>query len=379
MTDQYASDQITSIKLSKVILPLNHAVSDAKVLTGRQSPLQNVALLFAEINSAQGLDGMGFSYALRYGGEAQFAHAREIAPLILGEDPCNISKIWTKLMWNGASVGRSGIAAQAIAAIDNALWDMKAKGARLPLSRLIGAYRDSVPCYNTSGGYLQAPIEEVIDKAESSLARGIQGVKIKVGQPDMAADLRRVAALRRHFGAGVPIMVDANQQWDRVNALRFGRSVEEFDLTWIEEPLDAYDAEGHAALAAALDTPIATGEMLSSIDEHRALIKHKSVDIIQPDAPRIGGITPFLKLADMADQAGLRMAPHFVMEIHVHLAACYPTEPWVEHFEWLEPLFEERLKISAGRMFVPDRPGLGFTLSERMRQWTDDKITFDLS
>ncbi len=139
-------------------------------------------------------------------------------------------------------------------------------------------------------------------------------------------------------------MVDANQQWDRPTALRIGRSLEQFGLVWIEEPLDAYDAEGHAQLAAALDTPIATGEMLSSVGEHVRLIDARAADIIQPDAPRIGGITPFLKLATLADHAGLQLAPHFAMEIHLHLAAAYPREPWVEHFEWLNPLFNERLE-----------------------------------
>ena len=372
MTMRIAKDSIISVKLSKVLLPLDHPVSDAKVATGRQTPLQNVALLFAEITSAQGFVGIGFSYALRIGGEGQYAHARELAPALLGEDPNDISKIWDKLLWAGASVGRSGIAVQAIAAFDVALWDLKAKRVDLPLAKLIGSYRDSVPCYNSSGGYLQAPIEEVIEKAERALVQGIQGVKIKVGQPDSRADYLRVEKLRRHLGDEVPIMVDANQQWDFLTALQFGRRVEEFQLTWFEEPLSAYDIEGHARLTAELETPIATGEMLSSLSEHTALIEQKAVNIIQPDAPRIGGITPFLQLADMASRAQLGMAPHFVMEIHLHLAACYPTESWVEHFEWLEPLFNERLEINGGRMFLPTGPGLGFSLSEQMRYWTNE-------
>jgi L-alanine-DL-glutamate epimerase-like enolase superfamily enzyme len=116
--------------------------------------------------------------------------------------------------------------------------------------------------------------------------------------------------------------------------------------------------------------------MLSSVGEHIALIEHSSVDIIQPDAPRIGGITPFLRLATLADQAGLQLAPHFAMEIHLHLAACYPREPWVEHFEWLNPLFNERLETRNGRMIVPNRPGLGFTLSDQARAWVTDSVEF---
>ena len=185
-----------------------------------------------------------------------------------------------------------------------------------------------------------------------------------------------MSAVREHLGDSVPLMVDANQQWDRPTALRFGRVLEQFDLVWIEEPLDAYDAEGHGQLAAALDTPIATGEMLSSVAEHIALIEHRSVDIIQPDAPRIGGITPFLRLAALADQANLQLAPHFAMEIHLHLAATYPREPWVEHFEWLNPLFNERLEIRDGRMWVPNRPGLGFTLSEQAYAWVSETAEY---
>ncbi len=369
-------DSIASVKFSKVRLPLKISVSDAKVATGRQAPLNDVALLFAEIRSAQGVAGMGFSYALRVGGEGQYAHACELAPLLVGDDPSDISRIWDRMLWAGATAGRSGISVQAMAAVDIALWDLKARRAGLPLSKLIGRFRDSVRCYNTSGGYLQAPIEEVLEKADRSLERGIMGVKLKVGQPDGMADFRRVERVRKHLGDGVPIMVDANQQWDFPRALRFGRSVEPFHLVWIEEPLNAYDVEGHAALAAALDTPVATGEMLSCESDIAAFVRSRALDIVQPDAPRLGGITPFLRVADLAAAANLAMAPHFVMEIHVHLAACYPTEPWVEHFEWLEPLFNERLAIRDGRMEVPAGPGLGYTLSDRMRGWTVETAEF---
>lgn len=162
--------------------------------------------------------------------------------------------------------------------------------------------------------------------ASASIARGIGGIKLKVGQPDAALDIARVTAVRKHLGDAVPIMVDANQQWDRPTAQRMCRIFEPFNLVWIEEPLDAYDHEGHAALALQFDTPIATGEMLTSTAEH----------------------------------AGLMLAPHFAMELHVHLAAAYPREP----------LFNERIEIKDGRMRVPTRPGLGLTLSEQVKAWT---------
>jgi len=365
-------DRIAWAKLSLCFLPLKNPISDAKVLTGRQKPLTEVAILFCEIETRDGHRGMGFSYSKRAGGPGMFAHAREIAGNLVGEDPNDIERVWVKLVWAGASVGRSGLATQAIAAIDICLWDLKAKRAGLPLSKLIGAHRDAVRCYNTSGGFLSTPLSEVLENCAAAREKGIGGIKIKVGQPDWLKDLERVEAVRKLLDDGFPLAVDANQQWDRPTAMRVGRALEAFDLFWIEEPLDAYDARGHAMLAADLATPIATGEMLTSVAEHYELIRAESVDFIQPDAGRVGGITQFLKIAQLADHAGLMMAPHFAMEIHLHLCACYPREPWVEHFDWLEPLFDERLEIRDGRMLVPDRPGLGATISGQARAWVVD-------
>jgi L-talarate/galactarate dehydratase len=370
MTTPTTADTITWARISSCYLPLANPISDAKVLTGRQKPMTEIAMLFVEIQTASGQQGLGFSYSKRAGGPAQFAHAREIAPAVLGEDPNDIAKLWDKLCWAGASVGRSGVSTQAIGAFDVALWDLKAKRAGLSLAKLLGAQRDSVRCYNTSGGFLHTPLDQLLVNASASVAKGIGGIKLKVGQPNGALDIQRVAAVRQHLGDQVPIMVDANQQWDRPTAQRMCRTLEAFNLVWIEEPLDAYDHEGHAALATQFDTPIATGEMLTSAGEHWDLIRHRAADYLMPDAPRVGGITPFLKVAALAEHAGVMLAPHFAMELHVHLAAAYKTEPWVEHFEWLEPLFNERIDIRNGRMLVPTRTGLGVSLSEQARAWT---------
>jgi L-talarate/galactarate dehydratase len=365
-----SGDRIVWVKLSLAFLPLATPVSDAKVLTGRQKPLTEVAIIFAELQTRDGFTGVGFSYSKRAGGQGIYAHACELADALLGEDPNDISKIYTKLLWAGASVGRSGMAVQAISPFDIALWDMKARRAGLPLAKLFGAHRDSVQCYNTSGGFLHTPLDQVLKNVAISRDNGIGGIKIKVGQPNTAEDLRRLSAVRQALGDDFPLMVDANQQWDRETAIRMGRKMEAFNLVWIEEPLDAYDVEGHAALASALDTPVATGEMLTSFREHEQLILGHASDVVQPDAPRVGGITPFLQIMDLAARHGRKLAPHFAMEIHLHLAAAYPIEPWLEHFEWLNPLFNEQLELRDGRMWISDRPGLGFSLSEQARKWT---------
>ena len=199
-----SQDKITSCTFSLAFLPLDRPISDAKVLTGRQKPMTQIAFLFAEIATLEGHQGVGYSYSKRAGGPGQYAHAKEIAEEVIGEDPNDIQRIWTKLVWAGASVGRSGLATQAVAAIDIALWDLKAKRAGLPLAKLLGGYRDSVACYNTSGGFLSSSIEEIIDNANASIARGIGGVKIKVGQPDPRIDLNRVEAVRAALSEDVP-------------------------------------------------------------------------------------------------------------------------------------------------------------------------------
>ena len=367
-----SGDRIDRVRLSLVFLPLIAPVSDTRV-AGRQQPLTEVAFLFAEVGTVDGLRGLGFSYAKRAGGPALYAHAKEIAPQLLGEDPNDIGRIWEKLAWAGASVGRGGIAAQAIAAVDIALWDLKARRAGLPLAKLLGAYRDAVRCY---AGLMSTPITEVVDNAQRALASGVGGIVLRLGQPDPTADLERLRVLRERLGDSVPMMVDANQQWDRPTAHRMGRVLERFNLQWIEEPLDARDTVGHAALAAALDTPIATGETLTSLTEHAELIAADASDIVQPDAPRIGGITPFLRIAALADHKGLSLAPHFAMEVHLHLAAAYPRATWVEHVDWLEPLFNERIEPRGGRLHIPDRPGLGLTVSQKAVAWTTDHIEF---
>ena len=286
--------------------------------------------------------------------------------MLIGEDPSDIGKLWVKLCWAGASVGRSGLATQAIAAFDIALWDLKAKRAGLPLAKLLGSYRDSVRTYNTSGGFLHTPIEQVLENATASLEAGIGGIKLKVGQPDWRLDVARVSKVRQHLDDDVPLMVDANQQWDRATAQRMGRIFEDFGLVWIEEPLDAYDAEGHANAGALPRHPDRDGgdagqrRRTRPADRgrrgrHRAARRtaRSAASPSSSSSPRI------------AEAKQLEIAPHFAMEIHCHLAAAYSIEPWVEHFDWLDPLFNEHLEIRDGRMWVSDRPGLGFTLSEQ--------------
>lgn len=364
-------DRIDRVRLSLVYLPLSSAISEEKAATGRLAPVTEVAFLFAELGTTDGHAGLGFSCATRAGGPALYAHAKEIVPLLLGEDPNDIGRMWDKLVAAGASAGHTGLAAQSVGAVDVGLWDLKAKRANLSLAKLLGAHRDAVSCYTTSGGSLSVQASQVVENARRALEQGAGGVSIAVGR-----DVGRVRAVREALGDEVPVMADADQQWSRVDAARLGRRIDDLGLTWLAAPLDARDALGHAALSATLSTPIAAGASVNGVDEHWQLMTTSAADVLQPDATTIGGITPFLRIAALAGQHHLTLAPSFATELHVHLAAAYPGSAWVEYVDWLAPLFSEKLVVENGAVVVPDAPGIGLTLSERSRVWTTDRIEF---
>ena len=349
-------------------------ISDAKVLTGRQKPLTEIAFVFAEIETKDGHSGVGFGYSKRAGGPGMYAHAKEIAPNLIGEDPSDIQKIFTKLLWAGASMGRSGMTTQAIAPFDIALWDLKAKRAGLPLAKLLGAHRDSVQCLQHLGRLPAHPARPGAEERGRRRARAASAAsRSRWASPTLAIDLKRVAAVRKHLGDGFPLMVDANQQWDRASAMRACRRLEEFDLTWIEEPLDAYDDEGHAALAAA-----ARHAHRHRRDAHQ-LQRAREDDHARTHAT---SCSPTVR-ASAASRRSCRSSaspsrrPSSSLPTSPWRSTCTSPrrtaiEPWLEHFEWLEPLFNERLEMKDGRMLVPDRPGAGFSLSEQARAWTKD-------
>lgn len=361
-------DAITNVEVKLLRIPLQKPVSDAKVIQGKQTPLTEVMLTCATLTTNDGRTGFGYTYCKRNGGPSQYALAKEYAPLLIGEDPNDISRLWNKLLWSSISIGKSGVAVQGITPFDIALWDLKAKRANLSISKLLGQFKEEVPCYNTTGGFLQDSIEEVVDNAQKVLLEGAGGIKIKVGQKDYMEDVRRVEALRKAVGDDVPIMVDANQQWDVSTALKAGRYLDEFNLVWLEEPVGAHDVEGHKRLSRSLGTPIATGEMLTSFEEGLPYLNQRAFDVCQLDAPRIGGITQFKKVMDRCEEQRLVLAPHYSMEIHLPLVACYSNDVWVEHFEWFESIgvFNERVEMKNGMMKVPDRPGMGLTLNDEI-------------
>ena len=290
-------------------------------------------------------------------------------PLLVGEDPRRVRRLWEKLdgfspvLW----VGRSGITQMALSAIDIALWDLKAKAAGEPLWHLLGGGEDvRVEAYNTDGGWLNWSAEQLAEDCRRMIEEeGFRGVKMKLGRPDPYEDLARVEAVREAIGDGVRLMVDANGKWDLPTALHYGRRLADFDVYWFEEPLWHHDVGGHAALARAIDTPLALGELLYRLDDVRHFIDAGAVHIVQVDAVRVGGVTAWWAAADLAYAHHLPVVPHHgdMMQMHRHLCLAHPACRLLEYLPWTLHCFEEPARVDADGYYVlPQQPGAGTTL-----------------
>ncbi|HUA96801.1 MAG TPA: mandelate racemase/muconate lactonizing enzyme family protein [Terracidiphilus sp.] len=327
-------------------------------------------IAFVHIKTDEGLLGSGFTYSIIPLGASEVCSLVNggMGELILGMDPRNHEEIWMRVWRHVDWVGRGGIAVLAVAAIDIAIWDLKSKAANMPLHKLLGGARSPIPVYNTDGGWLNHSIEQLVKEAERIVAAGFRGAKIKVGKDDALEDAERIAAVRAVLGPNRALMVDANERFTAAEAIRRARMWEPWNLFWFEEPLAAEDISGHATLRAHTSIPIALGESLFNRFQFRDYIASGGASIIQPDACRCGGITEWLKIAHMADCHNIQVSPHFVMELHLPLAAAIPNSLYVEYIPSLDPVLTEPLQLIDG-CFVPgERPGLGIPFDwDRLR------------
>lgn len=281
---------------------------------------------------------------------------------ILGEDPHYTERIWRKLWSELGFFGVEGISVFGLSAIDRACWDAVGKAAGKPLYKLLGAYRDEVPTY-AGGFWLQQSIDELVKDAKDFIREGYRAMKMRIGKPRIEEDVERVQAVRQAIGQDVNLMVDANQRFTVEHAIRIGRKLEELNITWFEEPVPAYDLEGSARVAAALDVPIASGENVYTRYGFRRMLEMKAADIMMPDLIRVGGITELLKMAHMAEAYDVPITPHLFPEESMHLVGAIPNSTYVENMPWFSPLYEERIELKNGLIVLPQRPGFGFTFA----------------
>ncbi len=307
-----------------------------------------------------GSEGIGYTYTIGTGGTSVLALLKDhLLPQLIGISPSNIEQIWRKLYFSTHATAVGAITSLALAAIDTALWDWRAKRSGNPLWIEAGGAQEKVPVYTTEGGWLQLPVDVLIKEAMAAKEQGFKGAKIKVGKPHVSEDVARISAVREAVGPAFEIMVDANQAFDVSEAIRRARQFEKFDLAWFEEPLPSDDMDGHARLSAQTCLPIAVGESLYSVSDFREYLQHRACSIVQVDVARIGGITPWLKVAHMAESFNVSVCPHFLMELHVSMSAAVPNATWVEYIPQLDSITKSRLIIEDGFARPPMIPGLG--------------------
>jgi L-alanine-DL-glutamate epimerase-like enolase superfamily enzyme len=312
------------------------------------------------IYTDDGAEGTGYSYTIGSGGSSVVALIRDhLAAQLLGRDPAMVEELWKDLFFHTHATAVGAITSLALCAIDSALWDIRCRKAGLPLYIMAGGAQKKVPVYDTEGGWLHISDSELVANALETRSRGFQGIKIKVGKPHVNEDVKRLTAVRKAIGDSMELMVDANQGFTIDEAIRRARHFEELDLAWFEEPLPAEDLNGHVLLQQSTSLPIAVGESIYSISHFREYMQRGACSIVQTDVGRIGGITPWLKCAHIAESFNLPICPHYLMELHVSLCAAVPNSRWVEYIPQLDVIMKNEMKIEKGYAFPFDRPGLG--------------------
>lgn len=315
--------------------------------------------IFVRLYDADGAQGMGYTYTIGDGGPSILALLKHtLLPRVMGQNADQIEAIWRDLLFCSHATAVGPIMALAMAAIDTALWDMRGKRTDLPLHLLAGGARSEVPMYTTEGGWLHIAPEALVEDALKARELGFKGSKVKIGKPTIAGDAARLSAVRSALGDDYEIMTDANQSLTAAEALRRIPMLESLNIAWFEEPVPADDMAGHARLQRQSRVPIAVGESMYSAGQFADYIHAGACGIIQADVARVGGITPWLKIAHMAEAHNMAICPHFLMELHVSLVCAVPNAPWLEYIPQLEEIAAPMARIG-GMAQAPTAAGLG--------------------
>lgn len=336
----------------------------------RARPIRNgkytyttAGLALTRVETDEGLTGIGL-------GGVNRGLLERFKPLLAGEDPFNVERLWAKL-WVPKLVGRRGTETRTISSIDIALWDLIGKATGKSVHQLLGGYAERVPVYVAGGYYEEGKgLRELAREMEENVAMGARAVKMKIGGEPIAADVERVRAVRDAIGPNVSLLVDANNAYYAHEAIRIAAQIERYDIYWFEEPVGPDDYEGCARVARATSIPIATGENEYTRYGFRDLIQHQAAAILNADANICGGVTEFRRIAALAAAYDLAIAPHGSQDIHVHLLAAIPNGLILEYYrDTVDPMwgkqFKDPLLLDAdGMLAPPDRPGFGYEIND---------------
>lgn len=362
------------MKISSVEPFILHVPINRSSISDSTHTISHWGVVGARIVTDDGLVGYGYT-----GTHAHLESDRLVtscianiyAPLLQGENALDGDRLWLKLARYPAVqwVGRAGITHIALAAVDIALWDLRAKAAKMPLWQLLGgATTERLEAYNTDIGWLSIGKDELVDGCRRSIEQdGFRRLKIKVGHDDPIVDVERFEAVRKAVGPHVTIAVDANGKWDLPTCQRFCARAETLDVFWFEEPMWYDDVASHAALAQSTPIPIALGEQLYTLDAFNNFIGSGAVHYVQPDVTRVAGITEYIQVAHTAHARRLPVVAHVgdMGQVHVHLSYWHAATSMLEYIPWIKDCFVEPIEVVDGHYVRPQMPGAGCTLTER--------------
>lgn len=321
------------------------------------------------VRTDSGLVGLGAAYS--HPDLVRIIIEGNLRAHLIGEDPLRIGALWDKMYGLTRWYGRKGAAISAIGGIDIALWDLRGKVEGQPVYRLLGGERGVAPAY-ASGLFWHDDVAALEREARRHRQRGFRRVKMRLGRSE-EYDVAAVGAARRGVGADGDVMVDGSHRYSVEVAERMGRVLADHRVFWFEEPFPPEELDAYVALRPKLTVPLAAGENEFGAQGFREILRAGAVDIAQPDACRTGGITESMRVAHLASERGVRIAPHtwsdaVALIANAHVVAAIPHGVTVEVDQTGNPsideLLSQPLRIEDGLLYLPDAPGLGIELNE---------------